>query len=310
MSAFDEIQPRFPVRNTEEQKAAFRDWAIRSASEAGWAAKVEPLNGHNNVVIGDADGAKVILTAHYDTPRRAVFPNLMIPRAKALFWIYQIAMLLPLLAGGFAAAAAVFKLVPLDYTKPVCRLLPLFAYLAVYFGLVRLFLLGAPNRHNANDNTSGVSVVLGVMRALPEDRRKDVALILFDDEEKGKKGSRAFANVHAAVKKGTPVLNFDCVGVGDQFVVLSRRDFAKQPGYAAFKDSFAGLPNAVFFTDRDAQANSDQTNFTLGTVFLTCRRAKSGLLYTPRIHTDKDTEASQDNIDRLTEAALGYIETL
>ena len=76
---FDEINEKFPVRNSKEQKEAFRDWALNGASECGLNASVSDDNGHRNLVIGNIESAEVIFTAHYDTPWQSPWPNLMLP---------------------------------------------------------------------------------------------------------------------------------------------------------------------------------------------------------------------------------------
>ena len=74
----NDINVRFPIRNSWEQKKAFRAYAISEAQAAGYPARTVPENGgHGNVVIGEPEKAQTIFTAHYDTPRRALFPNLM-----------------------------------------------------------------------------------------------------------------------------------------------------------------------------------------------------------------------------------------
>ena len=50
-------------------------------------------------MIGSPEGADVIFTAHYDTPRRALIPNLMLPLNPVLKWIYIFLPVLAMLAG-------------------------------------------------------------------------------------------------------------------------------------------------------------------------------------------------------------------
>ncbi len=59
----NEINDRFPVRNSGEQKAAFRAWAAERMRKAGHTVREENNNGHVNLVIGDPGRAKVIFNA-------------------------------------------------------------------------------------------------------------------------------------------------------------------------------------------------------------------------------------------------------
>ena len=84
-----EIDGRFPVRNSAEQKASFRAYALAEAQTGAVSAREEENEGHTNLVFGDPDTARVIFTAHYDTPRRGLLPNLMLVTNPALAWTYR-----------------------------------------------------------------------------------------------------------------------------------------------------------------------------------------------------------------------------
>jgi hypothetical protein len=94
MDYLKEINDKYPIRKTEEQKDAFRKYVVNKASEKGIDARVEKLNKHNNVVIGDPATAKTVFTAHYDTPCASLFPNLMMPRNKGLFYLINLRLYL------------------------------------------------------------------------------------------------------------------------------------------------------------------------------------------------------------------------
>ena len=55
---FDEIIGRFPVRNTKEQKEAFRSWVFEEAQRNDLNAYVSEDRGHKNIVIGNPDTEK------------------------------------------------------------------------------------------------------------------------------------------------------------------------------------------------------------------------------------------------------------
>lgn len=309
-SVFNEIQEKFPVRNSPEQKSAFRAWARETASAAGWDAKTETLNKHNNIVIGDPETAKVIMTAHYDTPKTAIFPNLMLPTSKILFLAYQIGVVLVILIPAIAAAFAARDLLQLDMRDPMSPIKMLIPYLAVYLGLFVLGFKTFTNRHNANDNTSGTAAVLETALSLPEDTRNKAAFILFDDEEKGKLGSKAFAKEHAEIKRNTLVLNLDCVGYGDNFLMIYKENCENTAAFETIRSTFLQTPNAAAVNDKTGRANSDQTNFDRGIAVVACKKSKHGVMYVDKIHTNRDTAVNEENIHILRDTALKMIEKL
>ncbi|MBR3929506.1 MAG: M28 family peptidase [Clostridia bacterium] len=307
---FDEINGNFPVRNTKEQKAAFSAWVVKDAEKSGLNASVTDDNGHKNIVIGDPERAKVIFTAHYDTPWQSPWPNLMLPKNRGLFLLYQIGIVLPFLLLSFLAAFLVMKIVPLDYAKTTNRLLPLYAYLFTYYVLFYFFMRGRKNKKNFNDNTSGVATVLQIAKTLKAETRGKAAFILFDNEERGKKGSKAFSKAHRNINENTPIVNFDCVGLGDQIVVIEKEDFKAREEYKAFRSSFGAVKNVHFLSSKKAHANSDQTSFKLGNAVMACRKSKSGILYVNRIHTSRDTVVDIQNLCALKEASVSFIEAI
>ncbi len=307
---FDEIIEKFPVRNSKEQKEAFRRWAIEDAQKCGLNACVSEDNGHKNIVIGSPDTAKVIFTAHYDTPWQSPWPNLMLPKNRGLYIMYQIGILMPFLLISFLASFAVMKLVPLDYSQVTNRLVPLYAYLFTYYVLFIVFIRGRKNKNNYNDNTSGVATVLAIAKEIKPEAREKAAFILFDDEEKGKKGSKAFSAKHKATGENTPIVNFDCVGLGDHFVVIEKEAFKAKKEYEAFRNAFSHLPNVHFFSSKKAHANSDQTSFKMGNAVMAAKESKRGILYADRIHTSKDTLVDTQNLVCLKEVSVSFIESM
>ncbi len=310
MSRFDEIIRLFPVRNTKEEKAAFRKYALQTAEEMGFSVREIDNGGHKNIAIGDENKAKVIFTAHYDTPWASFFPNLMLPKNRGLHFAFQMAIVLPMLAAAFLAAYLVFEFVKLDYGVTANRLVPLAAYLVTYYGLFIAFMRGRRNRHNYNDNTSGVALVFDIMGKLDAEEKSKCAFLLFDNEERGKKGSKAFSKENKEIFEHTPIVNFDCVGFGDQFVAIEKERFKAHPMYEAFHAAFSSLENSHMLSSKNARANSDQTSFKLGNAVMTCALSKKGILYVNRIHTKKDTEVSKKNLNALSDAAHAFLKKI
>ena len=59
--------------------------------------------------------------------------------------------------------------------------------------LFTVFMGGKPNKHTANDNTSGVITLLELMNRLSPEQKERTAFVFFDNEENGMLGSAFFA---------------------------------------------------------------------------------------------------------------------
>ena len=309
MSYLETLVEKFPVRKSRAQKEAFRQWMVfEQAPALGYEARVEEASGMvkcRNVVIGDPETAEVVFTAHYDTPATIGLPNIMIPRNLPLFYGYQMLLVLGLLliaflAGGLAAQAG---------------LSPESAYWVgwlVYMALLFLLLAGPANPHNVNDNTSGVAAVLELMEKLPAEARGKAAFILFDNEEKGLLGSKAYAKAHQQVQYTRLVVNMDCVGLGETILVIASKLAAKLPAYARLEEALRnhGGREVRFFGASGSACSSDQKSFKCGVVAVACKHRPVVGYYCPRIHTPKDTFADQGNLDFLAEGLANFVAEL
>ncbi len=299
----NDIDSRFPVRNSEAQKEAFREYAISEAQAAGWTAgTVHESGGHNNVVIGDPETARTVFTAHYDTPRRGLFPNLMLPTNKLLKYLYLAAVILPMLAVAIYAGVLVRKLTGLEGAAG--RFIYLGVYALVYFALFLLLFRGPANARNRNDNTSGTAAVLTLAQKLAGD--PSTAFILFDNEEKGKKGSKAFAAAHPEIKQKTLIINMDCVGNGDTFIAGASDPAIADRRYPKLRAALESAGGKVFPAAK-ASINSDHKSFEKSVGIAACLYKNGVGFYTPRIHTGRDTVASSENIERLTDALKEFV---
>ena len=100
------------------------------------------------------------------------------------------------------------------------------------------------------------------------------------------------------------VINLDSVGVGAVFLA-SVPALAKQlPQYAKLEELLAACPDreARFCSSLTTRGNSDFRSFKCG-VGITAYRQIAGVgLYLGKLHTARDTQADQGNIDRLADA--------
>ena len=303
----NEIDHRFPVRNSKAQKEVFRGYVLDEVKKLGFPASVEtqgctkPSEQHHNVVIGNPEDAGVVFTAHYDTPRRSLYPNLMIPMNPVLKYVCAFLPAAIMLAVAIGAALAVRSITGLQGVPG--RLVTVSVYIAVYFGLFFLLLHGPANRHNRNDNTSGTAAVLALAEKLAG--TSGAAWILFDDEEKGKKGSKAYARYRPEVRSGRLVVNMDCVGNGEQFIACVTEAAMNDPRFPALSAALEGVGTKVC-SSKKASMNSDQKSFDKSVGICACGYSKILGWYTGRIHTAKDTVASPENIEKLADALAAF----
>ena len=291
-----DIPEQFPVRKNKKQKAAFRDAVQSYAQQMGYSVSVEKGSfGCQNIVIGDPETAKYLITAHYDTPARLPFPNLITP---CNFWAFMGYQLFTVVAM-FAFLIVFDVLLVLITNNPEIPFQ--ISYLAMWVFLF-LMLFGPANPSNANDNTSGVVTVLETARTMPENQRRKVCFVLFDLEEAGLIGSAAYRKAHKKASDHQIVLNLDCVGEGDEIVFFPTKQAKKQEKLMSalkFGCGWFGQKNISVHEKGFGIYPSDQKNFPLGVGIAAFRRSKWAGLYLSRIHTPKDTILEETNVNLL-----------
>ena len=300
----DEMQ----VRKSRKQKEAFRAWLCGELEAAGYAPAVEKGFAARNVVAGNPEKAKVLLTAHYDTQAVLPVPNFITPRSPFFFVLYQILIVIPLFLAVGVAEGLIFAFAP----EFVAWWLAPLACLGLCVFFIWWVLDGKANRHTANDNTSGVLTLLETALVLPPEHRERVCFVFFDNEEKGMLGSAAFAQKHKQVKKSTPVLNFDCVGDGDSIQFFPQKKLKKDVA-ALERIEAAFLPvggKDVQVVRGFSMYPSDNANFKKGAGVCALKHKPNIGYYMDRIHTSKDTFLDEANIDLLKNGALRYIAAL
>ncbi len=297
-----DVLHQYPTRKTRKQKQAFRDAVCRYAQELDYPVCVEEGSfGARNVVIGDPENAKYLVTAHYDTCAALPIPNFLMPCNVTVFALQQLGLvcgivLISALLGAFAGLLLGEIAVPL-----VCCL--------ILFGAVGLMIFGPANKHNANDNTSGVVTVLEIMRTLPENQRHKVCFVLFDLEEAGLIGSSSYQKKHKNESDQQMVLNLDCVGDGDYLMMFPTKALKKNRKKLTSLYKACGYFGKKSLTVHEkgfAIYPSDQMVFPYGVGICALRKSKFGL-YVSRIHTSKDTILEETNVNILRAALTSYI---
>ena len=297
MTYLDYINTTYPIRRTKEEKKSFQNFVLEKFPQAKTETTADGKN--ENIVIGDPLTAKVVCTAHYDTPMHSLFPNIMIPRNKAVFLLYQF---LPVTISLILSLTPVFVI---NSFYPLSREQMCLIFLVLYYGLYFLMFRARKNPNNHNDNTSGVSLVLTLAEKLPANQAEKVAFILFDNEEKGKKGSKAYVKDHKETMEEKFLLNFDCVANGDNILFAYMEKAESSEEYALLQKVFATEETEKegfythFYPIKATDSNSDHKSFPKGIGCMAYKKSKKGLLYTPYIHTPKDVVAKNENIEFL-----------
>lgn len=315
-----DVLTQFPVRKTNGQKQAFRDAVQFYGEKLGYPVTVEKGKfGARNLLLGNPETAKYLVTAHYDTCARMLLPNFITPCNVPVYLAYQLGLILMIAVGAIALAvveSAALAGIAVLLGNHLGDAWILFVGLVApgLFGfsgllLVLMLIIGPANKKNANDNTSGVVTLLEIARTMPENQRHKVCFVLFDLEEAGLIGSAFYRRKHKREADKQLVLNLDCVGDGDHLMMFPtkklRQDRKKLTslyracGYFGKKSLLVHEKGAFVYP-------SDQKHFPYGVGICALRKRKK-LLYMSRIHTKKDTVLDETNVNILRAALTTFI---
>ncbi len=295
-----EIHSLHPTRRKYDDKTKFIEYVKQEVGD--YEVTLQGKRKTRNIVIGDVKNAKVVFTAHYDTPATSVIPNIMMPLNKITYFVYSFAFVGLIVLVSILLAEFITSALDLD------RNLRSIIYLVIYFSTIYLMMLAFENKNNLNDNTSGVATVMSLIKKLDKD--SNVAFILFDNEEKGLIGSGQFNKEFKEVMENKPLINLDCVANGDEIVVIINNE--EMASVDLLKESIVNTEryNVNFYNKKEAMGNSDQKHFKNGVGIFACHKGKFIKLYTPYIHTNKDIVADVENINYLTDKLTDYVSKL
>ncbi len=300
MDYLNTVNDRFPVRRSKDEKQQFQKFALEESERLGYSAHIDTLqNKHHNVVVGDLKSARVVFTAHYDTPASSLLPNLMIPKNPVLLYLYHIGYPFCLAMISLLGAMGLKKAFSMGNTGYIAM------YLALYGALFYICTRAFSNKHNKNDNTSGVAVIFSLMKALEGHK---VAFILFDNEEKGLLGSKACAKEYKEIFSDKLLINMDCVGVGKHVLSIAKPEAEQLAAYRLFQKHLKDADGfeVHHFSAKNSRANTDFKNFPCGVGIMSCSYNKILRYYTGRIHTNRDTVACTENIGFLTKSLTEF----
>lgn len=293
----------FPIRKSKKQKAAFRAAVQDYVGKLGYPVTEEKCSfGGRNIIIGNPEKAKYVVTAHYDTCAWMPVPNLVTPCNLLPFIGYQMFVVF-LLFGICAVAYALLDLFLPD------SILPFTVSYTLLWVLLVMIMIGPANHHNRNDNTSGVVSVLHMAENLPENLKDTVAFVLFDLEEAGLLGSSSYAKKHKKEVKNQIILNLDCVGDGDEIWMFPTGKAKKDKNLIENLQNITGDhgEKSVHLRLRGfAYYPSDQANFPKGVGIAALNRSWAGA-YVGRIHTAKDLILESENVNLLCSCLIQLI---
>lgn len=297
------ILEEYQVRKTKKQKLRFIEFM-----KSHYPSLVVEEGGlvHNrNHVVGDVDKAKVIFSAHYDTCARLPFPNIIMPKNIFLSLLYSVLICLPFLAVMFLVRWLLGFLTDDPFITHYC------GFLVSFLTMVFVLFLGVPNRHTANDNTSGVVTLCELMKTLTLDEREKCAFVFFDNEENGLLGSSFFRKSHKKQMDVKLLINFDCVGDGDNILIVMSK-FAHERYGEIVSDKLCAKESKRVWVEKSSKAYypSDQAGFPFGVGVAALKGKKASTLYLNRIHTDKDTVCDERNIRFVTEGFADLLRLL
>lgn len=300
------VLERFAVRKSKQQKAQFREWLCGELRQAGYTVSVESKRGlvtSHNVVVGDPAGADVIFTAHYDTCAVLPMPNFITPCNLLAYLLYQV--LLSVLLFLVPLVGVIALLAWLD-AGPVAAMLLGYGVLLL---CVWWMLDGPANRHNVNDNTSGVVTLLEIALTLTPEQRKRTAFLFFDNEEKGLFGSAAFSRMHGKELRANLLVNFDCVSDGDHILFFPKKRVKQNGGTERLERAYPSSADKQVKVVRGfGFYPSDQKHFPVGVGVAAMHRKPLVGYCLGRIHTRRDTVLDERNIELLRQGSIRLIE--
>ena len=304
-SVTKEIFAHHELRKTKAQRKAFRDYALSYARSKGYEVKVEKgSHGAQNLIVGNPKTADVVYTAHYDTCAVMPIPNFITPKCLPIYILYQFVLTFLVYIIPVSVMIGARHVLAATDSDTLFLLMLSGGYLLLVLFTV-LLIAGPANKHTANDNTSGVALLLELMDDMPTELRSKVAYIFFDFEERGLIGSKSYAAKHKDISKKMLVVNFDCVSDGKNILIAPRRHAS---GVSA-KLSEAFKSNESFTVDIATKGvfyPSDQYSFPRGVGVAALKKTKGGLLYMNRIHTPRDTVYDEENIEFLKNGAIEF----
>ena len=283
----------YPVRRKAQEKENMRAYLMGQLREMGYDAKLNDCGRAMNVIAGDPERAKIFYAAHYDTPLREPLPALICPTRPVTYMLYQ--ALTPILTLVLAFVVSVGVTFVLNWPNMT---LPLF--LVLLLGALAYLRWGPSEKNNVNDNTSGVAALLRTAEQLTPRYRNDVCFLFLDGGSENMQGAKGFRKRYPSAKE-KPVLCLDCVGSGDELLILPGRG-ARWNGdlLDAINSSFEISERKTCYDKVDGLVHfpGDQRAFKQGVAICAVRHVRGfGRLICP---TRRDNVIDEENLELLS----------
>lgn len=295
-SLSNEILQHYQVRKTGKQKLAFIELLKHHFPQLTIEESRFPKC--RNLIVGDLETAKIVLTAHYDTCARSPLPNFVSPKNPVLSILYSLVMGSPGLLLAFLISLLLLPL-GLNFWAHYC------IALGIYVLYTLFLIIGPANKHTANDNTSGVIVLCELLQTLNNAERAKIAFVFFDQEEIGLLGSARFRSKRKKEMKNKLLINMDCVSDGDHILIAASKNARNQYGNV-LKDCFKPTDGySILYCDLEKVFHpSDHIGFQTAVAVTSLKHKPLLGYYMTRIHTDKDTVFEKKNIVYLCNSIL------
>ena len=294
-----DVLREFPVRKTRRQKKQFIEAVQSYGQHLGYRVKVEDGAWKTrNVVLGDPETARYLITAHYDTPAMLWGTNLMMPCNGVMNALCMALNFLTLMIPALFLGGAALYLTG----EPLYGCLTLLGAVAVS---VLLMMFGIPNPGNANNNTSGVIALLEIAASMPQNLRSRVCFVFFDGEQVALTGSAAYRAKHPAASRIQTVLNMNCVGDGDTIMFFPGKAMAEDVDLLCLERS-CGDKRVKIHREGKSGDVSDHLGFERGVGIMALRSGKLGY-WLGRTRTCWDNKLEYTNINILRACLITYI---
>lgn len=294
----EEILEKYQIRKTKKQKAEFIEFMRAHFPNL----KIEKggFGGNRNIVIGEIDTAKAVLTAHYDTCAVLPFPNFIMPERPIISFGYGFVIAMPIVVISAVVGALI------GYFTKNAELASYLSCFAFWIAFVLMF-FGKPNKHTVNDNTGGVITLVELLSDMSEEERNRVCFVFFDNEENGLLGSAFFEKKHRAEMKDKLLINFDCVSDGDCIMFAANKP-ALLENEEKLKKAFENVEDKTVLirSTKGIYYPSDQANFKKSIAVAAFKKSKFGI-YLDKIHTAKDTVMDERNISLIVSGIKNFL---
>lgn len=258
------ILEQYSTRKTRRQKDAFI--RLLQSNFPDITVQEGSFPKCRNLIFGDPENARVVLTTHYDTGSIFQFPSIILPKSAFFTLFFDLLRVLPLIG-----LIIIANLLTGLYTDSYLVHYGISVLLYVSYLLVPL--LGPASKNTANRNSSGVITLCELMGTLSDQQLKHVAFVFFDHRETGFLGSSLFHKRFKRVMSDKLVINFDNVTNGDHILVSASKDA---------QSNYEKLLKTIFLpTDQKSIlfADAEKTYYPADHMHFKCSVAVSALEY-------------------------------